>query len=107
MTSHLPAYDLARLKAAYPEPAKERAALLSLARAASQAERWDDMLRFTREIVRTAQLATPGADLTAEERQLFFSATKQVRLNTWWNENSLCSAGVFTVTFRCLTHLAR
>ena len=78
MTSHLPAYDLNRLRANYPEPIKERSALLALARASFQAERWDDMLRFAREIVRTAQLATPGADLTPEERQIFFMATKQV-----------------------------
>ncbi len=78
MTSHLPSYDLTRVAAAYSEPAKERGALLTLSRAAQQAERWDDMLRFAREIVRTAQLATPGADLTPEERLIFFTATKQV-----------------------------
>jgi len=77
MTSLLPAYDLARVRAAYPEAPKERSALLALARAAQQAERWDDMLRFARDIVRTAQLATPGADLTPEERVIFTTAAKQ------------------------------
>jgi hypothetical protein len=79
MTSHLPAYDLGRLRATYTEPSKERSALLTLARTAHQAERWDDMQRFARDIIRTAQLATPGADLTSEERQIFFTSTKQVR----------------------------
>lgn len=79
MTSHLPAYDLHRLRVAYSDPVKERAALLALARAAQSAERWEDLLRFSREIVRAAQMATPGADLTQEERMILFTATKQVR----------------------------
>jgi hypothetical protein len=78
MTSHLPAYDLTRIRVQYKDVVKERSALLALARAALQAERWDDLLRVSRELVRTATQATPGADITVEERAIFFTASKQV-----------------------------
>jgi hypothetical protein len=111
MTSHLPAYDLSRVHASYPEAAKERSALLALARASSQAERWEDMLRFVRELVRTAQLATPGADLTPEERQLFASASKQVlsALRAAWRACKLDpeGTGVRDVVDEYKAHLER
>ena len=79
MTSHLPAFDVSRLRTSYPEAGRERAALLALARAGLQAERWEDVMRVAKELVRAVQQATPGADLTAEERHIFFTASKQVQ----------------------------
>lgn len=79
MTSHLPAFDLSRVHSLYPDPVKKRAALVALGRASLLAERWEDLMRLAKELVKTATQATPGADLTPEERNIFFTATKQVR----------------------------
>lgn len=88
MTSHLPPFDLSVLRSQFgSDPAKERAALLALARAALSGERYEDLMRLAKEIVRAAAAATPGADITPEERQIFFTATKQVREHNqrlWW-----------------------
>jgi hypothetical protein len=36
-------------------------------------------MRVAKELVRAVQQAAPGADLTAEERHIFFTASKQVQ----------------------------
>ena len=50
----VPLYDLSRLSSVYPEPSTLRAAYVSLARWAHKAERWEDMARVMREVVRAA-----------------------------------------------------
>ncbi len=78
MTSHLPPYDLNRIKAAYRDPQKERGALLALARTAHAADRFDDAFRASLALIRVAAVATPGADITPEERSIFAQSMKQV-----------------------------
>jgi hypothetical protein len=109
MTSHLPAYDLSRVRAMYKDSSvRERSALLALARAALSAERWDDLLRVAKELIRAATQATPGADLTPEERNIFFQATKQILSATraaW--RNCKLEEGVKDVTDEYKQHLER
>jgi 14-3-3 protein epsilon len=72
-------YDLAGLWNRYENQAdKQRAALLALARVTCDAERWEDLYRITKMLIRAVALDTPGADLTSEERNFFCQATKQL-----------------------------
>jgi len=77
MASLLLPYDLSRVYAQYPDPPRQRSALLSLCRAALTSERWDELLRLSRALLRASMLATPGQDLTTEERNIFAQAVKQ------------------------------
>ena len=109
MATHLPIYDLTRVRATFKDaPVKERAALLALDRAALQAERWDDLYRISKELIRAATQATPGADLTPEERNIFFQATKQLLAATraaW--RNCKLEEGTKDVTDEYKAHLER
>ena len=56
----IPLYDLSRLPSVYPDPSTLRAAYVSLARWAHRAERWEDMARVMREVVRAATAGLLG-----------------------------------------------
>lgn len=108
MATHLPIYDLTRVHAQYKDAAKERSALLALGRAALVAERWDDLYRMSKELIRAATQATPGADLTSEERQIFFQATKQIlSANRAAWRNCKLEEGTKDVTDEYKQHLER
>ena len=56
----VPLYDLSKLPSIYPDPLTLRAAYLNLARWAHKAERWEDMARIMREVVRAATAGLLG-----------------------------------------------
>ena len=56
----VPLYDLSKLSTVYPDPLTLRAAYLSLARWSHKAERWEDMARIMREVVRAATAGLLG-----------------------------------------------
>ena len=60
MSSSLPVYDLSRLPSVYTDPLVLRSAYLHLARWAQKAERWEDMARVMREVVRAATAGQLG-----------------------------------------------
>jgi len=68
-------YDLAKVKNSYKD--RERAALLFMARAAERAERFEDMCRFMRELVKGTN-NWPDKDLSDEERSSLAISYKQV-----------------------------
>ena len=71
MTSLPPApgaFDLARLKSAYPDLGSYRAACLQLARSAERGERYDDQARFVREVIKCT--AQDGSEMTDEEKNV-------------------------------------
>lgn len=105
MSSQLPAYDLSRIRATYglpvgapppttpavastpstpapPSVARERAAYVALARVCLQGERWSDLLRIMREVIRCCVTHTPGADLTTEERSFLIASSKNILSST-------------------------
>ena len=56
----VPLYDLSKLPSVYPDPVTLRSAYLHLARWAHKAERWEDMARIMREVVRASTAGLLG-----------------------------------------------
>ena len=56
----VPLYDLSKLPSVYPDPITLRSAYLHLARWAHKAERWEDMARIMREVVRASTAGLLG-----------------------------------------------
>lgn len=70
-------FDLARLKASYPDLNAYRSACLQLAKCSERGERYDDAARFIREIMKcTAQEGQ--AEMSEEEKNLLYLAYKNV-----------------------------
>ena len=60
MSSSVPLYDLSKLPSVYTDPRVLRSAYLHLARWAQRAERWEDMARVMREVVRASTAGLLG-----------------------------------------------
>lgn len=69
-------FDLARLKASYPDLAAYRSACLHLAKSCERGERYDDQARFVREIMKCT--AQDGSEMTDEEKNLLYLAYKNI-----------------------------
>lgn len=76
--SNIPPYDFNIARTTYKD--RERSALVFLARSAEKGERFDDMCRMIRELIKYISISpqVQDRDLTEEERNLFSIAYKNV-----------------------------